>query len=429
MAPSRAPACIGAPTWDPTTYLSSPDIHARAESLLAADDFAGAIRTSFALPARDTYVYHAMVSVTLAQVQHVLSLGGANGLHAWYRADQPSATASNNNNNGNDGSDDAKTKPASETTTTTIILPPPPRPDIDAYLNIFSPATSTPSALKTFGANAKKGSLRSRVAAHLASKRYIHSSLQAALNVPPKKTTTKNKKSSSSSSTSAAPPPSPPANPYLDFLAHSARALEWAGPCDLSERVRSSHHVLPVLMHHFGCVCPSYEALEVLRRVAAGREVIDMGSGNGYWSAMMRSHGVSTVVTPVDSGQSEWRTTWVGDTVVADGLQYLRQKRRGAPDAVLLLVYPIVGGGVAGGAEGGFTRGMMAAYRGDTLAVVGTQCRNGYTGFRDVSMDEYMEGEGKGEGRDEWVKIVQIPLPSFPGKDEALFIFQRGERR
>ena len=40
-----------------------------------------------------------------------------------------------------------------------------------------------------------------------------------------------------------------------------------------------------------------------------------------------------------------------------------------------------------------------------------------------MTMDEFMEQEHK-----EWVKIVQVPLPSFPGKDEALYIFQRGDR-
>lgn len=93
---------------------------------------------------------------------------------------------------------------------------------------------------------------------------------------------------------------------------------------------------------------------------------------------------------------------------------------------VLLLVYPIVGGdsSAAGGKEGGFTRQLMKAYKGDTLAVVGTQNGNGYTGFKGVTMDEYMEREWKGEG---WRKVVQCPLPSFAGKDEALFVFQRGE--
>lgn len=145
-----------------------------------------------------------------------------------------------------------------------------------------------------------------------------------------------------------------------------------------------------------------------------------MGSGSGYWTFVLRSYGLT--VKPVDNAQSSWRVTWVPDTEITDGVAYLA-RHDGGKDAVMLLVYPIVGGGIAGGEEGAFTKNLLKAYKGDTLAVVGTQNHNGYTGFKSKSMDEYME-----EHEPEWTKIVQIPLPSFAGKDEALYVFQRGER-
>ena len=173
-------------------------------------------------------------------------------------------------------------------------------------------------------------------------------------------------------------------------------------------------------MHHFGCATPSHESLEILKFLADGREVADMGSGNGYWTFMLRRYGLK--VHPVDNMQSEWRVNWVNDTTISDGVKWLK-KRGDGKDMVLLLVYPVVGGGVGGGSEGGFTRNLVNAYKGDTIAVVGTQNRNGYTGFKGKTMDEYMEKEQSG-----WVKAVQIPLPSFAGKDEALYVFQRGDR-
>lgn len=285
---------------------------------------------------------------------------------------------------------------------THLQLPHPSKPDIEAYINIFLSNTSTAASLKGFASNAKKGSVRASVAAHLQAARYLHPALASKLAIP------KTKK--------------PLPNPYFDFWAWSARNLEWCGPCPESERKMQSHHVLPVFMHHFGCAVPSYEALEVLRVLADGRTVADVGSGNGYWTFMLRQHGV--LVAAVDSAQSEWRVNWIGDTVVSDGVRWLsRRENQGGRDMVLLMVYPIVGGGVAGGVEGGFTRNLLAAYKGDTVAVVGTQNHNGYTGFRGMTMAEYMEREQPG-----WVRVVQIPLPSFAGKDEALFIFQRGER-
>ncbi|KAI1779355.1 hypothetical protein F4818DRAFT_247839 [Hypoxylon cercidicola] len=441
MAPKKHfTYCEGAPSWNPTAYAADTALHERAEALLAQDNLQAAVVASFSLPPprRDPYVYHAIVSVTLPEVQHVVSLGGQNGLHAWYRGPAPPDDAA-----AAAAAAASSDKPAAPSP---VVLPPPPRPDTEAYLSIFDPATSTPSALKTFLSNAKKGSLRAEIAAYLHSKRYLHPALTAQLTIPkraPKKKQSPSP-SSSSSSSSAANANDVPSNPYLAFLNWSARALEWAGPCAASARAGPmAHHVLPVLMHHFGCACPSHEALAILRALAAGRGVLDLGSGGGYWSYMLRRYGVPCAA--VDSAQSAWRVTWVSDTVVADGAAWLRKRRRvraavagdknrsegesedgvDPDEALLLLVYPIVGGEIAGGREGGFTRSMMDAYGGDTLAVVGTQNHNGYTGFRGMSMDEYVERERAGEG---WVKVVQVALPSFPGKDEALFVFQRGPR-
>ncbi|ROV97175.1 hypothetical protein VPNG_08827 [Cytospora leucostoma] len=389
----RAAPCVGSPAFDPSTRTKDAEARSKALSLLTKDDdLSGAITTWFQLPANDTWTYHAITAVTLPQVQHIVRLGRANGLHAWYAKQQQQLQPGDNN--------DASSRPTPANT-----LDPPPVPDIDDYVRIFQPTSLTSSALKAFGSNAKRGSVRASVAANLSSKRYIHPGAAQQLSVPKKK------------SAASLPP-----NPYFDFWAWSCRSLEWCGPCPESEARPHSHHVLPIFMHHFGCVVPSYESLEVLRAVADGRTVVDMGSGNGYWAFMLRQHGVD--VAPVDNAQSEWRVSWVDDTVIMDGARWLSQgKNAGGKDMVLLMVYPVVGGGVGGGVEGGFTRGLMDAYKGDTVAVVGTQNRNGYTSFRDMTFDEYMEREQPG-----WTKVVQIPVPSFAGKDEALYVYQRGER-
>lgn len=373
--------CVGSPTFDPATRVHDAQARTEALSLLANHDLAAAVKAWFQLPADDTWTYHAITAVTLPQVQHIIGLGGRNGLHAWYASpDGPDPTAP---------------------------LPPPPQPDIDDYIRIFRPSTLTSSALKALGANARKASIRSSVAAHLAAKRFIHPGA-AHLNIPKKKPAAKDV----------------PPNIYLDFWEWSCRNLEWCGPCPEAEaRPQQSHHVLPIFMHHFGCAVPSYESLEVLRLVAAGRTVVDVGSGNGYWSYMLRLHGLPNVV-PVDNAQSDWRASWVSDTVISDGSKWLAQPRNAnGADMVLLMVYPVVGGGVAGGVQGGFTRDLVKAFKGDTLAVVGTQNRNGYTSFSDMTFDEYMHRE-----QPSWTKVVQIPLPSFAGKDEALYVYQRGDR-
>lgn len=162
-------------------------------------------------------------------------------------------------------------------------------------------------------------------------------------------------------------------------------------------------------MHHFGCVVPSYESLEIVKQIAGKRAVVEIGSGNGYWTYMLRRMGV--LVHAVDNLQSEYRTLWIGDTLIKDGEKYLIDEK-GCKDAVLLLVYPIV--------SSDFTSRVLDAYQGDTICVAGTQNRNGYTAFKDRMVDEYMKVD-----KANYEKNVQIPLPSFPGKDEALYVFER----
>jgi hypothetical protein len=217
--------------------------------------------------------------------------------------------------------------------------------------------------------------------------------------------------------------------------------LGWGGPTEetSSSRKQRAHHLLPVLMHHFGCACPSHEALEILRVLAAGRTIIDAGSGGGYWTWMLRRYGVASVA--VDSAQSDWRVDWLSGattssssssdssslsgghpatTVRLTATSFLAQPSvRAGRDHVLLLVYPIVGTD----GNGAFTRRLLGAYRGDTLAVVGTQGADGYTSFRDETMDAYMARE-----QPVWTRVAQIPLPAFAGKDEAMYVFQRGQR-
>ena len=200
-------------------------------------------------------------------------------------------------------------------------------------------------------------------------------------------------------------------NPYYDFWCWSCHNLEWAGPTKDTANVKTSHHILPVFMHHFGCVVPSYESLEVIKQIARKRIVIDLGSGNGYWTYMLRRIGVE--VQAVDNLQSVYRTQWIGDTIIKNGDQYL-QEGNGCELTVLLLVYPIV--------SSDFTAKVIGAYRGATICVAGTQNRNGYTAFKDQTIDEYMSAERK-----DFDKTIQIPLPSFAGKDEALFVFERKE--
>lgn len=277
-------------------------------------------------------------------------------------------------------------------------LPPPSATDIAAYTTIFSSTTSTPKSLIGLASNAKKDSLRTSIAAHLQSN-YAPAPASRKLTVPKLK--------------------KPHTNPYYDLWAWTNQSLEWGGPEASTSNIRISHALLPILYHHFGCVVPSYEALCLITQLAGSRTILDLGSGNGYWSYMLRrftspsssSSSKKASVTAVDNGLSEWRTLWIPDTVTSDGVEYLSKNRDGK-DMLLLLVYPQVGAD--------FTGKVLRAYKGDTIVCAGTQNANGFTGFKEETIAGWMEREMPGFG-----KTCQIPLPSFAGKDEALFVFER----
>ncbi|KAK4199609.1 hypothetical protein QBC40DRAFT_254944 [Triangularia verruculosa] len=400
--------CVGNPSFDPAKGVDDHDTHQAALELSnEKNEFEGAIRTWFGLPeaGKDDYVYHAVASVTLPQVQRVVEMGGENGLHGWY-----------------DGQGDPS-------------IP----DDIQAYTSLFSPSTSPVSSLKSFTSNARKDSVRSWVAGNLTGKRYLHPSYPG-LVIPKVKNIIG----------------SVPLNPYCDFWSWSCRNLEWCGP--VAEQGLKSHHVLPVLMHHFGCVVPSHEALGVIRDLALGGvgsnsnrgstgvitndikngdDDVDLMNGNDESEAgrskkakkkkNKKEKATTTAATEdfrcgteletvaVDNMQSEWRVTWINDTNLTTDTAYLKSLPKDQhKDCILLLVYPITG---PDGGNGSFTRELLEGCKGDVVVVAGTQNGNGYTSFGrgKGTMDSYMEARGG------WEKVAQIPLPSFAGRDEGMF--------
>ena len=83
--PVAKKGCVGSPSFDPDERVKDKAAQESALQDLGKDAFKDAITSWFKLPATDKYVYHAMTSVQLAEVQDVVQKGRANGLHDWYR--------------------------------------------------------------------------------------------------------------------------------------------------------------------------------------------------------------------------------------------------------------------------------------------------------------------------------------------------------
>ncbi|TVY84122.1 hypothetical protein LSUE1_G001859 [Lachnellula suecica] len=322
---------------------------------LIDNDFFQTISQTFDLPNDDSYVYRAeSFAMTMPQIKEVVDSGT---LKYKYQAHGQQ-----------------------------IVVPP---ADITAYTSIFSPTTDTSKALTSFSSNAKKASPRETVSKYLESRRICE------FRIP------KAKKH---------------VNPYLDLWAHSCQLTTFLGPLpDPSyaspANAKRTHPILPVFYHHFGCVAPTSDALYIISQLAAesGGGIIDMASGNGYWTYMLRRMGLDVVA--VDNMESGYRTMWIPDTVKGDGVEYLK-KNGGGKGRILLMVYMVT--------AGTFTRRAVQAYRGDIIVVVGTQNANRYTGFSDCTAEEWFEREMPG-----WEMATRTAMPSFAGKDEALFVWKK----
>lgn len=57
---------------------------------------------------------------------------------------------------------------------------------------------------------------------------------------------------------------------------------------------------------------------------------------------------------------------------------------------------------------------------GSTIVIAGSQNANGYTAFSKELLVDWFAREMPA-----WEKVCQVPLPSFAGKDEALFVFEK----
>ncbi|KAF1924889.1 uncharacterized protein M421DRAFT_71352 [Didymella exigua CBS 183.55] len=332
------------------------------------------IGEAFDIPPTDQYIYRAQGETTLHITERAISGKRAHGMHDWYHDEV--------------GKPIEPQHPASE--------------EVTAYTSLFDPSNNLPKTLNGLKSNSKANTILKKVAEHLSSR--YHNTTAGLL--PSKKDRNH-------------------VNPYLSLWTYSCQELEWCGPIPATTYTEISHHILPLFYHHFGCIVPSYAALHILAKLSQPAKpskesvlpILDVGSGNGYWTYILRHLPLPVPewkaldVRPIDSGLSEYRVTWVKDTIKMDGKEYLRRNTNGK-GAILLLVYPQ--------ATGDFTGPILKMFEGNTIVVAGTQNGNGFTAFQDQGVDRWVEKNLKA-----FELTLRMPLPSFAGKDEALFVFQR----
>lgn len=84
MVQAPSASTVGSRTFDPDAFFES-WIKGDIAGPKDAGNFRDAIVKCFGLKPDDQYVYHAIASVTLEQVQTAVNHGGKFNLHAWYQ--------------------------------------------------------------------------------------------------------------------------------------------------------------------------------------------------------------------------------------------------------------------------------------------------------------------------------------------------------
>jgi hypothetical protein len=83
MPPKNTPYTAGSTGFEPDAFIKQWNLDLVPNS--EENDLNGCIQKAFELNNKDDYVYHAIASVTLQQVQSAVNAGSLNGMHAWYK--------------------------------------------------------------------------------------------------------------------------------------------------------------------------------------------------------------------------------------------------------------------------------------------------------------------------------------------------------
>lgn len=154
-------------------------------------------------------------------------------------------------------------------------------------------------------------------------------------------------------------------NPYWEIVRQLPSVPDPAGlsPDGFTRELPVGHHLLT---KRYAWAIPSPGDLAWLARTLAGRGLVEVGAGSGYWAWQARQAGIDVVAyEPADPAANAY----------TDGVEYtpLRRGDHGAaahhPDRALLVCWPCRGDPWAAAA--------LRAYAGDLLIYIG-QARSGH---------------------------------------------------
>jgi hypothetical protein len=142
---------------------------------------------------------------------------------------------------------------------------------------------------------------------------------------------------------------------------------------------------------------PSREAIQAIADFAGGRTILEVCAGNGLWARLLTSAGARAVAT--DGGPRG-----AGDYFKVEAIEAEEAVRRHPECSALLLCWPPFHDGAALRA--------LTAFAGDCVIFAGDVRFTADPAFHELLARE-------------WTLLRRMALPSWPGLDDAVYLYER----
>lgn len=178
-----------------------------------------------------------------------------------------------------------------------------------------------------------------------------------------------------------------------------------------------------MIIQYFGYAIPDPQALSIIKEYTMTleqpclpRRVIEIGSGLGYWTYLLRQEGLQVDAVDTMEEFNQVDRYWIKDTIKADAVDYLKENN--SKESVLLMVWPRS------------CEEFLEHFQGEYVILVG----EGEMGCTGVIHERYQNSEGEEEGecdecggacRSVWEGIRSYNHPTWPALHDFMMVYRR----
>lgn len=162
---------------------------------------------------------------------------------------------------------------------------------------------------------------------------------------------------------------------------------------------------------------PTIDQVSMVLDILGTRKVLEIASGAGMWSAILKSAGANIIATDESHSSSYKNHFWINENEVVDNFSYMEVEPLSASDAIIKYkdiaeVLFICWGRLVG--ERGFGEEDFSKFKGDTIMVIG-----------EVDGCTYEDYITEAIETDNWVRVLKLRIPRWSAINDILRIYRR----